>query len=108
MELLHSASQFFQNTLGSISLSTTDHRYFIVGFALLIVALLVITQDKPKAITFLIIIYTAWFFANLIPGFVRGYEKAVPSQDRLVLTIVFGIMPIIALLVHKYKRGKKH
>ena len=108
MQVLESAQAFFQKLFGNISLNTIDHRWLIIGFAVLVIVLLVVTQDKPKAITFLILIYTISFVAFLIPSFVKAYDKAVPSSDRFVINIVFGAMPVVALLVHKYKRGKKH
>ena|SRR3989344_2589190 len=107
MGALDSVAQFFQSTLGSISISTMDHRWIIIGIAVLVVGLIVFTQDKTKAISILISVYAVCFVALMIPAVVAAIEKNIPEKDLFILTIIQGSLPIVGLLVLKYKKGKK-
>src|SRR3989344_6274538 len=107
MNALASVSQFFQNLVGNFSFASADHRWLFIGFAVFVVLLIVFTQDKPKAITILIIIYAVWFVALLIPGISANIEKTISENDLFILNIVIGSLPITALFVFEYKKGKK-
>ncbi len=84
-----------------------DHRWLIVGFTALVVLLIIFTQEKPKVISILIAIYGVWFIANLFPAVVSNIQKNISEQDLFAITTILGSLPIVALLVQRYKKGKK-
>ena len=104
MEKAASIANFFQQTLGSISFSGIDHRWLIVAFAVFVVALIIFSQEKAKAIMILTGIYGLWFAASLIPGVMQSIEKAVPAREFSVMKIIFGALPIAVLVAVKKKK----
>ncbi|MEK7616009.1 MAG: hypothetical protein AAB420_02265 [Patescibacteria group bacterium] len=107
MAVLDSVAKFFQSTLGSISLSTVDHRWLIVAGAVFVIALIVFTQDKARAIKYLILLYALWFVASLVPGVMDKIEKAVPADQLFVIQIIFGALPLVAVIVLKKKHAQR-
>lgn len=107
MNALSSISHLFQKTVGSISLANTDHRWIIIAVAVVVVGLIVFAMDKPKAITTLLIVYGIGAVASYIPQVMAQFDKTVAVSDRLYIRIIFSALPLVALLVLKYKKGKK-
>ena len=107
MAVINSVAQFFQKTFASISLAGPDHRWIIIGVAVLAVAGLVFSQEKHKSITILLGLYGIGLVMSYIPQLMQKYEEAILAQDRLYVDIIVQALPLIALLVMKYKKGKK-
>ncbi len=101
---LDSVGNFFQNTVGSISFSSIDHRWLIIAFAVFAVAVIVFSQEKTKAISILLVVYGLWLIATYIPGVMDWLEKTLVKQDLFIVKIIFGVLPIVALITLKKRR----
>lgn len=104
MDFVKSIAQSFQHTVGAISFSTIDHRWLVVAFAVFVVVLIIFTQEKARAITILIGLYTLWFAISFIPNVMTTVEKAIPPKQLGVVKIIFGALPLAALLALKKKK----
>ena len=107
MTQLSSISHLFQKTVGSISLTGADHRWVIIGIAVVVVGIVVFALDKSKAMTTLLIAYGVGAVASYIPQVMQQFDRAVAVSDRLYIKIIISALPLVALLVLKYKKGKK-
>ena len=101
--MFNSIASFFQNTIGSISFASIDHRWLIIGFVLLAVTMVVYTQEKSKAITILLVVYGLWLGATYVPGSMAWLEKALSRKDLVVVRLIFQLLPIAALIILRKK-----
>ena len=95
MEMLNAIAAFAQNGLAQIT--AIDHLWLLLGFFVLVLALIIFTLEKSKAVLWILVLYALGFIAMQI--------DQIPTVQYE--SYIVGALPILALLVLKFKR-KKH
>ncbi|MEK7583354.1 MAG: hypothetical protein AAB483_03055 [Patescibacteria group bacterium] len=106
--LLTPVSHFFQKGVGSISSVLGDVAPFWIIVGVIVVALIIaiFTLDKPKSLSMLLIVYIIGFVLLLIPAVMRWLTNNMTSHDLYYAKIALGALPIVALVVLKYKKRR--
>ena len=106
--LLTPVSHFFQKGTGSLSamLGGVAPLWIILGIIVIALVIAIFTLDKPKALSMILIVYGIGFILLLIPAVNNSIAKYLSSHDLYYAKIALGAFPIIALIVHKYKRRR--
>ncbi len=101
-------SHLFQKGAGSLSamLGGIAPFWLILGVAVILLVIAIFTLDKPKALSMLLIVYTIGFVLLLIPAVMKWITHNLTAHDLYYAKIALGALPIVTLIVHKYKHRR--
>lgn len=105
MDQLASAAHFFQDKLAFFSSGHIETSWLIAAF-FVVVVILIFTLDKSKTILIFLIAYTVGFAVMQFPSAMAWIDKRLTADELRYAKIGIGILPIIALLVLKFKRKR--
>lgn len=101
-------SNIFQKGVGSISSVLGDIAPFwiVLGVVVVVLIIAIFTLDKPKSLSMLLILYIIGFILLLIPSVMKWLTRSLSAHDFYYAKIALGSLPIVALIVLKYKRRR--
>lgn len=101
-------SHFFQKGTHSLSatLGGVAPFWLILGAATILLIIIILSLDKPKALSMLLILYAIGFVLLLIPATSKMLTEDLSEHDAYYAKIALGALPIIAWLVLKYKKRR--
>ena len=101
-------SHLFQKGTASLSAVMGGVASFWLIFCVISVVIIIaiFALDKPKALSMLLIIYMLGFIAMLIPAVSKWLSVGLSSHDYYYAKTALGALPIVALIVLKYKKRR--
>lgn len=104
LAVLTPISEFLQKGVAMIKVFDPFWIIFVVVAVVLVVA--IVTLDKPKAISMLLIVYTIGFALTLIPAVMEWLERILDAREQKYALIALGLLPLVTLIVHKKKKRR--
>lgn len=104
LAILTPISEFLQK--GAAMIKVFDPFWVILVVVAVVLVIAIITLDKPKAISMLLIVYTIGFVLTLIPSVMRWLGRVLDAREQKYALIALGLLPVITLIVHKKKKRR--
>lgn len=106
MGQLEKLAAFFQQTIGSVTAADIKFSWLVIAFGIILL-ILIFTLEKSKAILTLLVLYALGFIALQIPMATEWLKTVLNKQQLRYTTIGLGAIPIIVLLVVKFKKKRR-
>lgn len=107
MSFVNSIVHGIQGSIGQISAGHIKLEYLVLGFAVVVLALIIVTLDKPKALLWVLVIYAILFVAIQFPAVLTWLHKTAPTLSVGHVRLAIGLIPVLALGVQKFKKKRK-
>ncbi len=106
MNFLEKLSALLQQATGTISSTGVSRTWLIIGAVVLVAILVIFTLDRSKSVFLILLIYCAGFAVLYIQPVMEQVQKRVTPDQLRYAQIVWTILPIVALIVHKRKKRR--